>query len=111
MRRCDERTADRLSHNSGAPAFIPLLFGFRSDERLAGATQRFQAQKAFAAVGTMITDQSHRVHLDHQLGLVERDLEEKPQASDRGIERARRSAVIDQMQLVTSKVLDGRGIG
>jgi hypothetical protein len=40
-------------------------------------------------------------------GSVERDLEEKPQASDRGIERARRSAVIDQMQLVTSKVLDG----
>jgi hypothetical protein len=42
---------------------------------------------------------------------VERDLEEELQSGDRGVQRNGRRAVIDQVQLVASQVLDGGGIG
>ena len=53
----------------------------------------------------------HRGHLGHQLALVERDLAEELQPSDRGIERYRRGALIDQVQLVAPQILDGGGVG
>jgi hypothetical protein len=54
---------------------------------------------------------SHRIHLGHQLALIERDLEEKLQPRDRSIERHRRSAEIDQMQLVAPQILDRGRVG
>ena len=53
----------------------------------------------------------HRGHLGHQLALIERDLEEELQPRDRGIERHRRGAVIDQVQLVAAQILDRSGVG
>jgi hypothetical protein len=49
---------------------------------------------------------THRTHLVHQLAVVERDLEEELQPSDRGIERDRRDALIDQVQLIAPQILD-----
>ena len=54
---------------------------------------------------------SHGIHLGHQLALIERDLEEELQPRDRSIERYRRSAEIDQMQLVAPQILDRGRVG
>ena len=48
----------------------------------------------------------HRLHLRHQLGHVQRDVEEELQSRDRRVERDRRGAVIDQVQLVAAQILD-----
>jgi hypothetical protein len=54
---------------------------------------------------------SHRIHLGHQLALIERDLEEELQPRDCSIERHRRGAEIDQVQLVTPQILDRGRVG
>jgi len=43
--------------------------------------------------------------------VIERDLEEELQPGDRRIERDRRDALIDQVQLVAPQVLDARRVG
>jgi hypothetical protein len=52
----------------------------------------------------------HRLHLGHQLTLIERDLEEELQPGDRRIERHRRDPVIDQVQLVAPQILNRGGV-
>jgi hypothetical protein len=42
---------------------------------------------------------AHRLHLGHQFAAIERDIEEELQPGQRRIERDRRSALIDQVQL------------
>ena len=46
------------------------------------------------------------MHLGHQVGTIECDLEEELQSADRGIERDRRGAAINQVQLVAPQILD-----
>ena len=50
---------------------------------------------------------THRLHPGHQSGLIGRDREEELQPRDRRIERDRRGAVVDQVQLVAPQILDG----
>jgi hypothetical protein len=52
----------------------------------------------------------HRTHLVHQFAVIERDLEEELQPGDRRIERDRRDALIDQVQLVTAQILYAGGV-
>ena len=54
---------------------------------------------------------THRLHLVHQFAVIERDFEEELQPGDRGIERDRRDALIDQVQLVAPQILDAGGVG
>ena len=42
----------------------------------------------------------HRLHPGHQFLMVEGDVEEELQPADRRVERDRRDAVIDQVQLI-----------
>ena len=49
--------------------------------------------------------QMHRLHLGHQVAAVQRDGEEELQAADGRVQRGRRDAVIDQMQLVIAQIL------
>ena len=51
---------------------------------------------------------AHRTRLGHHLAAADRDAEEELQACERRIERDRRRALIDQMQLEEPKLL-GRG--
>ena len=51
---------------------------------------------------------AHRTRLGHQLPVAKRDAEEELQPGQRRIERDRRRALIDQMQLEQPKIL-GRG--
>ena len=55
--------------------------------------------------------ETHRLHLVHQFAVIERDLEEELQPGDRSIERDRRDAVIDQMQLVAPQILHAGAVG
>ncbi|HQT34259.1 MAG TPA: hypothetical protein PLE06_09480 [Thiobacillus sp.] len=69
--------------------------------------------------GYLLTAQHHRqrvrhvdrLHLGCQLGLVGGDVEEELQPGDRRIERDRRDAVINQVQLVVAQVLHAGGVG
>ena len=54
---------------------------------------------------------AHGAHLGHQLGTVQRHLEEELQSGDRGVERDRRDAPIHAVQLVAAQVLDTGGVG
>jgi len=54
---------------------------------------------------------AHRLHLGHQLAAIERDIEQELQPSQGRIERDRRSALIDQVQLKSPQLLDGSGVG
>jgi hypothetical protein len=53
---------------------------------------------------------THRLHLVHQFAVIERDFEEELQPGDRGIERDRRDALIDQVQLIAPQILDTGGV-
>ena len=55
--------------------------------------------------------QPDRLHSRHQLAALERDVEEELQPADRGVERHRRGAGIDQVQLVVAQVLHRGAIG
>ena len=50
---------------------------------------------------------AHRLHLGHQLATIQRDVEEELQARDRRVQRDRRGALIDQVQLEPPQILDG----
>src|SRR5580698_5739100 len=52
----------------------------------------------------------NRTHLRHQRLLSERRAEEELQAGDRRVQRNRRHAAINQMQLVAPQVLDGSSV-
>jgi hypothetical protein len=53
----------------------------------------------------------HRLHLGHQRGAVERDVKEELQSGDRRVERDRRGAAIDHVQLEAAQVLNGGAVG
>ena len=54
---------------------------------------------------------SHGLNLGQQLAAAQRDLEEELQAGERGVDRDRRGALVDQLQLKTAQILSGRGVG
>jgi len=54
---------------------------------------------------------AHRTHHRHQLAAVERDLEEEPEARDRRVDRHRRSALINQVQLKSPQILPSGSVG
>ncbi|MDR3740244.1 MAG: hypothetical protein P4L40_14615, partial [Terracidiphilus sp.] len=54
---------------------------------------------------------THVAHLGHQFAAVERDVEEELQPGDGGIERDRRDAPIDQVQLEAPKIFHGGCVG
>jgi hypothetical protein len=53
----------------------------------------------------------HRLHLGHQRAAVERDAEKELQPGDRRVERDRRGAAIDHVQLEAAQVLNGGAVG
>src|SRR3984957_9522392 len=53
----------------------------------------------------------NRTHLRHHRLLSERRAEEELQAGDRGVQRNWRHAVVNQMQLIPSQVLDRGSVG
>src|SRR5476649_3085832 len=53
----------------------------------------------------------NRTHLRHQRLLSERRAEEELQAGDRRVQRNWRHAVVNQMQLIASQVLNGGRVG
>ena len=53
----------------------------------------------------------HRMHVPHQFRAIKGAVEKKLQSGNRDIERDRRDAVIDQMQLIAPQVFDGCGVG
>jgi hypothetical protein len=53
----------------------------------------------------------HIAHPGHQFATAERDVEEELQSCDGGIERDRRDAPVDQVQLETSQILRGGRVG
>lgn len=54
---------------------------------------------------------AYRLHLAHQFGVVERVLEQELQAAERVIDRDRRGAAIDHIQLVIPQIIHRRGVG
>ena len=53
----------------------------------------------------------HRLHLGHQLSTTKGDVEEELQSGEGGVDRDRRSALINQVQLKTSQLLNAGGVG
>ena len=52
----------------------------------------------------------HALHLAHQLGAIERDVEEELQARDGGVDGDRRGATIDHVQLEAPQILSAGGV-
>ena len=57
------------------------------------------------------TGNPDQVHLAHQFGAIQRDVEEEFEADDRGVERDGGNSLIHQMQLIAPQVFDGGVIG
>jgi hypothetical protein len=54
---------------------------------------------------------AYRLHFTHQLGTIQRVLEQELQAAEGVIDRDRRGAVIDHVQLVEPQILGSRSVG
>ena len=55
---------------------------------------------AILAALALLDAQGHRLHPGHQFLMIEGDVEEELQPADRRVERDRRDAVIDQVELI-----------